>query len=420
MKKPLIVIGGPTACGKTGFSIQLAKKIGGEIISADSMQVYRYMDIGTAKVTPEEADGVPHYLIDEFDPDEEYNVMIFQQKAKAYMEEIWAKGKVPILVGGTGFYINALLYDNDFTETENDTTYREECYKLAQEQGPEVLFERLKEVDPAYAEIMHANNVKRVTRALEYHYLTGQKFSEHNAEQKEKESPYDAAVIILNMDREKLYERIELRIDLMMDQGLLEEVKGLLEKGYAPDLVSMQGIGYKEFVPYFNGECTLERLYALGLTAGKNFSVQKGFHLDPSHCWLITVGDDVTFGPQVRILAHDASMHRALGYTRIAPVTIGDRVFIGAGSVVLPGVRVGNDSIVGAGSVVTKSIPAGEVWAGNPARRLGTTEDFLNKHRKAMEYSVCYDESYTVRAGISDAKKQEQKAALANDVGYVV
>lgn len=258
MKKPLIVIGGPTACGKTGFSIQLAKKIGGEIISADSMQVYRYMDIGTAKVTLEEADGVPHYLIDEFDPDEEYNVMIFQQKAKAYMEEIWAKGKVPILVGGTGFYINALLYDNDFTETENDTTYREECYKLAQEQGPEVLFERLKEVDPAYAEIMHANNVKRVIRALEYHYLTGQKFSEHNAEQKEKESPYDAAVIILNMDREKLYERIELRIDLMMEQGLLEEVKGLLEKGYAPDLVSMQGIGYKEFVPYFNGECTLE------------------------------------------------------------------------------------------------------------------------------------------------------------------
>lgn len=258
MKKPLIVIGGPTACGKTGFSIKLAKEIGGEIISADSMQVYRYMDIGTAKVTPEEADGVPHYLIDEFDPDEEYNVMLFQQKAKAYMEEIWAKGKIPILVGGTGFYINALLYDNDFTETDNDTTYREECYRLAQEQGPEVLYERLKEVDPEYAEIMHANNVKRVTRALEYHYLTGQKFSEHNAEQKEKETPYDAAVILLNMDREKLYERIELRIDLMMEQGLLEEVKGLLDRGYTPDLVSMQGIGYKEFIPYFNGECTLE------------------------------------------------------------------------------------------------------------------------------------------------------------------
>ena len=258
MKKPLIVIGGPTACGKTGFSIKLAKEIGGEIISADSMQVYRYMDIGTAKVTPEEADGVPHYLIDEFDPDEEYNVMLFQQKAKAYMEQIWAKGKVPILVGGTGFYINALLYDNDFTETDNDTSYREECYRLAQEQGPEVLYERLKEIDPEYAAIMHANNVKRVTRALEYHYLTGQKFSEHNAEQKEKETPYDAAVIILSMDREKLYERIELRIDIMMEQGLLEEVKGLLDKGYMPELVSMQGIGYKEFIPYFNGECTLE------------------------------------------------------------------------------------------------------------------------------------------------------------------
>ena len=258
MKKPFIVIGGPTACGKTGFSIKLAKEIGGEIISADSMQVYKYMDIGTAKVTPEEADGVPHYLIDELDPDEEYNVMVFQQKAKAYMEQIWAKGKVPILVGGTGFYINALLYDNDFTETDNDTSYREECYKLAQEQGPEVLYERLKEIDPEYAEIIHANNVKRVTRALEYHYLTGQKFSEHNAEQKEKETPYDAAVIILTMDREKLYERIELRIDIMMEQGLLEEVKSLLDKGYTPDLVSMQGIGYKEFIPYFNGECALE------------------------------------------------------------------------------------------------------------------------------------------------------------------
>lgn len=258
MKRPLIVIGGPTACGKTGFSIKLAKEIGGEIISADSMQVYRYMDIGTAKVTPEEADGVPHYLIDEFDPDEEYNVMIFQQKAKVYMEQIWAKGKVPILVGGTGFYINALLYDNDFTETENDTSYREECYRLAQEQGPEVLYERLKEIDPEYAEIIHANNVKRVTRALEYHYLTGQKFSEHNAQQKEKETPYDAAVIILTMDREKLYERIELRIDIMVEQGLLSEVKGLLDRGYTPDLVSMQGIGYKEFMPYFNGACTLE------------------------------------------------------------------------------------------------------------------------------------------------------------------
>ena len=258
MKKPLIVIGGPTACGKTGFSIRLAKEIGGEIISADSMQIYRYMDIGTAKVTPEEADGIPHYLIDELNPDEEYNVMLFQQKAKAYMEEIWAKGRIPILVGGTGFYINALLYDNDFTETESDSSYREECYRIAKKEGTEVLYARLQEIDPAYAKNIHANNVKRVTRALEYHYLTGQKFSEHNAEQKEKESPYNAAVLLLTMERKTLYARIEQRIDLMMEQGLLAEVKGLLEKGYSPDLVSMQGIGYKEFVPYFRGECTLE------------------------------------------------------------------------------------------------------------------------------------------------------------------
>lgn len=258
MKKPLVVIGGPTACGKTGFSIELAKKIGGEVISADSMQIYRYMDIGTAKATKEEMQGVPHYLIDELEPDEEYNVMLFQKKAKAYMEEIWQRGHIPILAGGTGFYINALLYDNDFTETENDTAFREECYALAREQGPEALYEKLKHADPEYAAEIHANNVKRVTRALEYHYLTGEKLSAHNAAQKQKEPPYNAAVFILTMGRERLYQRIEERVDQMLKQGLAEEVRGLLERGYRPELVSMQGIGYKEIVPYCKGECTLE------------------------------------------------------------------------------------------------------------------------------------------------------------------
>ncbi|WMI80222.1 tRNA (adenosine(37)-N6)-dimethylallyltransferase MiaA [Anaerotignum sp. MB30-C6] len=258
MKKPFVIIGGPTACGKTSLSIELAKKINGEVISADSMQVYRYMDIGTAKVTEEEKQDVPHYLVDELYPDEEYNVMIFQQKAKAYMNQIWEKGKIPILVGGTGFYINALLYDNDFTETDSDTSFREACYAQAEKEGPEALFERLQQIDPEYAQTIHANNVKRVTRALEYHFLTGEKFSMHNAEQKEKESPYNAAVIILTMEREKLYERINYRVDLMMEQGLLQEVKGLLKKGYSPELVSMQGLGYKEFIPYFKGECSLE------------------------------------------------------------------------------------------------------------------------------------------------------------------
>lgn len=258
MKKPFVIIGGPTACGKTSLSIELAKKINGEIISADSMQVYRYMDIGTAKVTEEEKQGVPHYLVDELYPDEEYNVMVFQQKARAYMRDIWEKGKIPILVGGTGFYINALLFDNDFTETENDTSFREACYAQAEKEGVEALFARLKEVDPEYAQTIHANNVKRVSRALEYHYLTGEKFSVHNAEQKVKSSPYNAAVIILTMEREKLYERINHRVDLMMEQGLLQEVKGLLDHGYHAGLVSMQGLGYKEFIPYFQGECTLK------------------------------------------------------------------------------------------------------------------------------------------------------------------
>ena len=260
MKKPIIIIGGPTACGKTAMSIALAKRIGGEIISADSMQVYRQMDIGTAKVREEEKEGIPHYLIDEINPDEEYNVMIFQQKAKKYMEEIWDKGKIPIIVGGTGFYVNALLYDNEFTHTEEDTTFREACYVRAEKEGPDALYEELKQIDYEYALTVHSNNIKRVVRGLEYYYFTGEKFSKHNAEQKTKESPYIAGVILLTMERKLLYERIEKRIDLMMEEGLLEEVQGLLEKGYSKDLISMQGLGYKEFMPYFEKERSIEEV----------------------------------------------------------------------------------------------------------------------------------------------------------------
>ena len=176
----------------------------------------------------------------------------------------------------------------------------------------------------------------------------------------------------------------------------------------------------KQLIFRLRGDYTLEQLYAMGLTAGKNFNPQLGFNLDPSHCWLITVGDDVTFGPKVQVLAHDASMHQALGYTRIAPVTIGDRVFIGAGSIILPGVSIGSDTIVGAGSVVTKDIPSGEIWAGNPAHKLGNTADFLQKHRRAMQTAPCYGEEYTLRQNISQEKKQEQKQALQDQAGYVV
>lgn len=264
MKKPLIILTGPTAVGKTKASIGLAKALNGEIISADSMQVYKYMDIGSAKIRPEEMDGIKHYLIDELEPDEEFHVVRFQQMAKAAMEEIYAKGKVPIVVGGTGFYIQALLYDIDFTENEEDTAYRMELEQIAKENGPEKLHEMLQEVDPESAETIHANNVKRVIRALEFYKLTGQKISEHNEKERAKESPYEFCYFVLNDDRKLLYDRIDLRIDKMMEEGLLEEVSSLKNKGYTKDMVSMQGLGYKEILDCLNGECSLaEAIYIL-------------------------------------------------------------------------------------------------------------------------------------------------------------
>ena len=258
MTKPLIVIAGPTACGKTDLSINLAEKIGGEIISGDSMQVYKLMDIGTAKPTAEETRGIPHFLIDELYPDEEYNVMIFQKKAKEYMKEIYDRGHIPIIVGGTGFYINALVYDNDFTEEES-SSIRDELYRIAETEGKEKLHDMLADIDIEYAQSIHPNNVKRVARAIEYYRLTGEKMSEHNKSAKEKESPYNTAFFVLNMDRQKLYERIDMRVDIMMENGLENEVRKLIDMGYSPELVSMQGLGYKEFIPYFNGEISLEK-----------------------------------------------------------------------------------------------------------------------------------------------------------------
>lgn len=258
MKKPLIVIGGPTASGKTGLSIKLAKKINAEIISADSMQVYKYMDIGTAKVIKEEMEGIPHYLIDEFYPDDEFNVSIFKSRAKQCIDDIHSRGKVPILVGGTGFYIQAVVNDNNFEETDNDTSYRESLYKLAQEKGNDFIYCMLKEADPLSAERIHKNNVKRVVRALEYYKQTGIPISVHNELEKQRKSPYDVKYFILTMDREFLYKRINLRVDKMLEQGLIEEVKKLLDMGYSKNLVSMQGVGYKEIIPYLEGEYSLE------------------------------------------------------------------------------------------------------------------------------------------------------------------
>lgn len=258
MKRPLIILTGPTAVGKTKASIGLAKAVNGEIISADSMQVYQGMDIGSAKIRPEEMCGVPHHLVDVLKPDEEFHVVRFQKMAKQAMEEIYAKGKIPILVGGTGFYIQAVLYDIDFTENDGDEAFRKELEDFAKEYGTEALHARLKEVDPKAAEEIHAHNVKRVIRALEYFRQTKTPISKHNEEQRQKESPYRAAYFVLNDERAHLYERINLRVDQMIEEGLVDEVKVLRDKGYTRDMVSMQGLGYKEILAYLDGEYTMD------------------------------------------------------------------------------------------------------------------------------------------------------------------
>lgn len=257
-KKPLIILTGPTAVGKTKASIGLAKAIGGEIISADSMQVYRHMDIGSAKITKEEMADVPHYLIDVLEPEEEFHVVRFQQMAKAAMTDIYSRGKIPIIVGGTGFYIQALLYDIDFTENEGDSVYREKLEALAKEKGAAYLHRQLAMVDPKSAEEIHANNIKRVIRALEFYHQTGQKISEHNERERQKESPYQFCYFVLNDRRECLYERIDQRVDQMIRNGLVQEVQALKERGCTKQMVSMQGLGYKEIFSYLEGDCSLE------------------------------------------------------------------------------------------------------------------------------------------------------------------
>ncbi len=264
LKKPLIILTGPTAVGKTKLSIELAKTVNGEIISADSMQVYKHMDIGSAKIKKEEMCGVPHYLIDVLEPDEEFHVVRFQEMAKQAMEEIYAKGKVPILTGGTGFYIQAVVKDIDFSKESEKSPVREELEKLAEEKGCKYLHEKLQQVDPKSAEKIHANNVKRVIRALEYFELTGKPISLHNEEEAAKESPYNVAYFVLNDVRERLYERIDARVDAMLQEGLVEEVSGLAKKGYTKDMVSMQGLGYKEILSYLDGSYTFdEAVYIL-------------------------------------------------------------------------------------------------------------------------------------------------------------
>ncbi len=255
----LIIITGPTAVGKTKLSINLAKKIGGEIISADSMQVYKYMNIGTDKITPEKMAGVPHHLIDFLDPKEDFNVFLFQKMVKEAIEDISSRGKIPIIVGGTGFYIQAVIYDIDFTETDEDDSYRKELEERARTEGVHVLHEELRAVDPESAEAIHENNSKRVIRALEYYKKTGKPISRHNSEQHERTSPYDFKCFVLTDDRNTLYSRIDKRVDQMIEEGLEEEVRKLLEMNIPKTATSMQGLGYREMIGYLEGEYDLDR-----------------------------------------------------------------------------------------------------------------------------------------------------------------
>lgn len=255
--KPLVILTGPTAVGKTALSIKLASEIGGEIISADSMQVYRQMNIGSAKIKPEEMGGIPHHMIDILEPEEEFNVCLFEKLALEAMEQIYERGHIPVVVGGTGFYIQALLYQIDFTEEETDTAYRDKLWQLGEEKGNHYLHELLRKVDPKSAEEIHENNKKRVIRALEFYENCGKPISTHNKEQRQKTSAYNSCYFVLTDDRKKLYERIESRVDQMLSKGLVDEVRTLKERGCNASMVSMQGLGYKEILEYLDGRCSL-------------------------------------------------------------------------------------------------------------------------------------------------------------------
>ncbi len=288
-KRPsMVVLTGPTAVGKTKLSVQLAKAIDGEIISADSMQVYKHMDIGSAKIRREEMEGVPHHLIDILEPWDEFNVVVFQKKCKECLTGIYQRGHIPILTGGTGFYIQAILRDIDFTENEENTSIRRSLEDLAKEKGAEYLHEMLRQVDAESAAAIHQNNIKRTIRALEYFQLTGEKISGHNEQERQKQEAYNSCYFVLNDDRARLYERIEKRIDEMLKEGLVEEVRSLKNMGCSRNMVSMQGLGYKEILAYLDGEMTLEEAVCFLKRDTRHFAKRQltWFRREPDVIWV--------------------------------------------------------------------------------------------------------------------------------------
>ena len=271
MKKiPLIILTGPTAVGKTALSIELAKDLNAEIISADSMQIYEYMDVGSAKVTKEEMDGVIHHLIDEVKPDYAFSVSEFQKRANKYIKDIDDRGKKVLVTGGTGLYLNSLIYDMDFAKSNSNSKLREELELELKENGIDYMHEKLRALDEDAANRIHKNNTKRVIRALEV-CLDGKKMQDFSTELKYNEN-YQPIIIVLNRDREVLYERINKRVDLMMENNLIDEVKHLLDIGYDKNLISMQGIGYKEIVKYLEGEYSLDEAIELTLRDSRRYA----------------------------------------------------------------------------------------------------------------------------------------------------
>ena len=270
--KDLFILGGPTAVGKTEISIKLAQKLNGEIISADSMQIYKSMDVGSAKISKEEMRGVPHHLVDIIEPSEDFSVAEFKERAESAIEEITDSKKLPMLVGGTGFYINSLIYNYSFADTNKDEEYREYLTKLAESEGKEYVHSLLKDIDEESYNKLYPNDLKRVIRALEVYKVSGKPMSEFAAEQNILDIPYNVYYFVLNMDRQKLYSRINSRVDIMMENNLIDEVIKLKEMGYNADMQSMKGIGYKEVLYYLNGEISLNEAVEMIKQGSRNYA----------------------------------------------------------------------------------------------------------------------------------------------------
>ena len=292
-KLPLIVVAGPTASGKTSLAIGLAKLVGGEIVSADSMQIYKYMDIGSAKPTEDERKQVKHHLIDFVEPDEEFSVADYTEAAHEVIRDILSRHKLPVMCGGTGLYINSVVDDVTFGETETDYALREELADYAKTHGNEAVLEMLKEIDPISAARLHPNNLRRIIRAIEFYRLTGKTISAHQEMTKQHEGRYAPIMFCIDYDRQILYDRINKRVDIMLEEGLLDEVKGLMERGYTTALNSMKAIGYKELIAYFNGGTSLDEAVELIKQSSRRYAKRQltWFRRDKRIIWLDADGD---------------------------------------------------------------------------------------------------------------------------------